>query len=538
MNVVMTRENGFPWRLFAFFFVVYICTSSCALRSSDAEIVYRAAEAFSRHGTWAVSQGCRWEGFGLATGSDGKLYSIFSPLPSLALVPGVWMADRLFPDPALPASDPSTRSTGGAMLPWWQRPDDSRWRPARSLWLEDGASREAHWRRMLIGPMQAAVGAGIVGFFRQISLVLTGVPAAATASALLLGLGTLLWPYSGTCFSEPLALLLVLLSVRVWLFRENGRQGVAACLSGWWLGLSAMAHLTSLLFVPFWGGWILAEAGISDAGEQRPAEPVRSATRQGILAAWLGGLGFPLVGLGLMQFFRYGNPLETGRTVDPEAVRRFAYGVWSFDWTHLYGLLFSAGKGLLPFCPLLVVSLLCWRVWGIGRPALGIAIASAAMFRILFIACRSDWHGGFSLGPRYLLPLVPLLMLGLGMALAKALKERRQTLFAVFMGVGCLAAVQQWYLCIGDIFQYSRALREMYQSTGSPAGDLLAVYDTWDATPLSGLHQTRCVIWALGWWPLGNLLLWATGAVLLLGLFVWASVRAWRSEEPHGGKIT
>ena len=46
---------------------------------------------------------------------------------------------------------------------------------------------------------------------------------------------------------------------------------------------------------------------------------------------------------------------------------------------------------------------------------------AAAIFRYAFIAARSDWHGGFSVGPRYLMMVIPFLLLPLATALFLAL---------------------------------------------------------------------------------------------------------------------
>jgi len=94
----------------------------------------------------------------------------------------------------------------------------------------------------------------------------------------------------------------------------------------------------------------------------------------------------------------------------------FFYGPYSSEgfttslFIGLHGLLLSTGKGLLFFSPaaFLGLCLLIWlssqgdRLWGV--------CLSAIIPVFLMVACWWTWHGGWSWGPRLLLPLMPLLV--------------------------------------------------------------------------------------------------------------------------------
>jgi hypothetical protein len=59
--------------------LVFSLFSYWGIRSPDGEVVFRTTQALATEGTFAVSQGLTWEGFGLSEGRDGRLYSLFGP---------------------------------------------------------------------------------------------------------------------------------------------------------------------------------------------------------------------------------------------------------------------------------------------------------------------------------------------------------------------------------------------------------------------------------------------------------------------------
>ena len=80
----------------------------------------------------------------------------------------------------------------------------------------------------------------------------------------------------------------------------------------------------------------------------------------------------------------------------------------------LYGLLISPGKGLLFYTPIAWVGLIglisMWRRWRAEAVLFGLIIVA----EIGFFAVYEFWTGGWNWGPRYILPIVPLLILAAG----------------------------------------------------------------------------------------------------------------------------
>ena len=220
--------------------------------------------------------------------------------------------------------------------------------------------------------------------------------------ALLLGFGTLLWPYAKYLFREPLCALLLLLAAYCALGAGTSRR--ALLLAGFFGGLSLTARtlngiaLPALLVVAVlppgfgWGRWARLWRGV--------------AVRVGLFLA-AAAVG-PLI-LGVFNLVRFGNPL---------------YSIYSVE-THfsqplpltLYGLLLSPSKGIFVYMPILLAAAASTvRFWRTQRRAALLA-AGVTLPYFLVLARYFHWYGGFAWGPRLLVAIVPFLLLPLAAGL-------------------------------------------------------------------------------------------------------------------------
>jgi len=159
------------------------------------------------------------------------------------------------------------------------------------------------------------------------------------------------------------------------------------------------------------GGWALLIREGSGVGLPALAlylwlrEP-RRPRRKRMLGAWGLGAALPIAAAAGYNFFRFGNPLQTGYFMEMKAA--FPPGIG------LYGLLTSSGKGLIFYAPpVLAVLVGWWMFWKAHRPealAIGLHVLGYWMLYGIWWA----WHGGWAWGPRFLVPVLPLLLLGLG----------------------------------------------------------------------------------------------------------------------------
>lgn len=214
---------------------------------------------------------------------------------------------------------------------------------------------------------------------------------AATAStiALLTGLGTPLFAYSTMLFAHvPAALLLLLAFVLLdgTFSRRPVLAGAAAGAATVVNYLSAPVVVLLLLFT----------------GRRRDA-----------LLFIAGGAPFALL-LAAYQFAAFGSPFRTSiETMNPAFIEKgAALGIFHLpQWDALWGITFSPYRGLFFISPLMLLA-----VFGLSllRPRRdGLLIGAVAFLLVVLNASFNGWHGGYAVGPRYLLAAVPLLAVGL-----------------------------------------------------------------------------------------------------------------------------
>jgi 4-amino-4-deoxy-L-arabinose transferase-like glycosyltransferase len=211
--------------------------------------------------------------------------------------------------------------------------------------------------------------------------------------ALIYGLGTSVWPYSGVFFSEPLLGLCLLTAFYAALrYRLEGHPRWLL-VAGAALGYSVLVKVSAVVLLPLFFGY-LAMAWKAKAHEKL-WDPVL--------------LSVPMAAAACLvlwhNYLRFGNPLDNG------------YAGESFSTpllVGLYGLLFSSGKSVFVYSPPLVLA-----PWGLGKllrkvgPEALLAIA-LAIVTLLYYSGWWAWYGGWCWGPRFLVPAVPFAVLGLG----------------------------------------------------------------------------------------------------------------------------
>ena len=233
-------------------------------------------------------------------------------------------------------------------------------------------------------------------------------------------------------------------------------------------------------------------------------------------------LAISLLFLGMLNYVRFGGVFVTGR---PDADF-----VFLAPWRGLWGLLLSPGRGLLVFSPVCLAGFVGFYLLIRQRPIFGSTLLIAVVCRIFFFAGFHDWHGGFGLGPRYLVPVLPILLLPLGLIIHRAiLSGSRRNLVAVLLIAGCCIS-QQIYYGVGEVFEFQHRLRWSSMQKGVNVFDGDALYLDLDLSPNSPayLFEGRSGPWLmriLGWspvqgWLIGNALLWSLLAISLMRFFV------------------
>jgi hypothetical protein len=373
------NEGRITVRLCVFFFALYALTSSGnPFRVPDEFEVYFQAEHLLDAGdlsvpqTLAVTQGGQPIFFGLF-GRDGRPYAPYGPGVAFLILP-FHIAGRAVASMAGVPRNPLPRGIV------WEL-------------LVGGITTWA---------MAAAAALAVAGAFRA-SRGLGASVARALALAVTLGGATILWPSATTLYSEAaLAACFVwaaafLIDARVHP-RPFGRVATAAVL----LMVAGITKPTALVVAP---GFILAVL------VSRDVKPRSRAIVAGCLAVAIAVAASVHLAWNIARF---GRPLEFGynlagmipkppmRTFIPEQV----------PWG-LFVQLLTPGKSLFAWAPLTLLSVLTLRTAWIHERGVVAGLIASSGAALVFYAAFFLPEGGYSHGPRHLVPLVPLFVLPL-----------------------------------------------------------------------------------------------------------------------------
>ncbi len=106
--------------------------------------------------------------------------------------------------------------------------------------------------------------------------------------------------------------------------------------------------------------------------------------------------------------------------------------------TGLFGLLFSPGVGLFIFSPILITVFFSFPDFFRKNKSDCFLLLSFFILTLLYHANLQHWHGLVAWGPRYLLTLVPFLLITLGASLEQRNKKFMFLIILIFSGFGVL----------------------------------------------------------------------------------------------------
>jgi hypothetical protein len=222
------------------------------------------------------------------------------------------------------------------------------------------------------------VGGGLAAALLSLGRRLGAPPAAAALVAAGTVLGTYVLPYGRDFFTEPLVALGLVVAVERALAGRDAQAGTA-------LALAVLARPQSAAFAPLLLTFLAARSG-----------GVRAAARA---SAPLAIAAAVTVAYNLLRF---ADPLEFGYRppVDPGFTTPLAEGT--------AGLLFSPEKSVVLFAPAIVlVPFAAVALWRVQRAVVALVLAVFAATWVLAATWHS-WQGGWSWGPRLVIPGVVL----------------------------------------------------------------------------------------------------------------------------------
>ena len=250
--------------------------------------------------------------------------------------------------------------------------------------------------------------------------------------SLIFGISSFAWPYATSLFPQPLQALTILAAV-FFIFKtttDKDEGMVNAGLAGLFLGLSVLAHPSSIIMVPA----ILIYGILINKHKMKNI------------------LFFVIILFLIFIFIASMNYLRFGSITD------FGYGIYSSlelhgGWKGLVGLLVSPGVGILFFFPVaILIPFALKNLYSKNKRLaflfLYMIIITWVYYGTLSYSEPSAWSGAGGWGPRYLIAILPIISVALGSVL-----ELKNIFFKisiiVFAAIGFvvnLLGILVWYM--------------------------------------------------------------------------------------------
>ncbi|WP_448594858.1 ArnT family glycosyltransferase [Thermoflexus hugenholtzii] len=405
------RDVGIATGIYLLAFSVYFLTYAGYPISDDERAMFASASSFQRIGTFTIHPLYHLDvkpgsaNVGMFT-TSGEMVPNYEPGQIVAIVPWLWLSDRL--------------GTG-------------RFQTA-----------------MLLNPM---VIAGSAALLYLIVRSLPFPPGVAILTALFYAFGTAMWPYSQRLFREPPTGAWLLLAFGApFLFRNHPDRGFF--LMGLALGGAVATKQSALIALPglFWLSFSLLRG-----------HSIRDMVRRYLIAL----LGFGLITIPAHIYYRMtlsSIPAFSRNVVEYARSPELAL---SDPWhivRRALALTISPGKGLLFYSPALALAGI--GAWGFLRTHrdLALGIFGFAALHTLGYSRQIIWWGGLNWGPRYMIPLLPVMMLAAAPGIAVILRWPPRRARATLLFLALIALFPQLAGTLVDIRLFEGELdRALYQ---------------------------------------------------------------------------
>lgn len=231
--------------------------------------------------------------------------------------------------------------------------------------------------------------------------------------AVFFGLGTMAWYYADSTFSEGLLTFELLGAVYFMLKAYEAKRRSDMAISALFVGMLILTKIATLIVLPILFIYILY-VGIKDKNKE-------------LLITFFAIVAFFLGLLAWLNFIRFGNILETGygRELSVKMSQKPLI-------LAIYRYILSPHKGLFVYNPLLIASLFALHQY--YKKQRNLFYITLGMFTIYLIAFSvSSFRLFVSWGPRYLIILIPYLVLPIGYLLEKKKNMTRVLIALLFL---------------------------------------------------------------------------------------------------------
>lgn len=222
--------------------------------------------------------------------------------------------------------------------------------------------------------LQALIAGAAIAFVGGLAIRLGCDRSSARLAALSFGFGTIALGYARTFFSEPLLALVTVAS----LFFAMGSTKSSVKLSAVLSGLAVLVKPTGIVIGP-----IVALYLALKRRTPRAAIPTLIGSSAGLLLYCA------------YNYYRFGNVLAFGQP--------FTFSLSAIP-VGMAGMIASPGWGLLWFCPPVLLVVPGVRSALRRCPVESVTLVAVFLAYLLIYSLWASWHGGWSWGPRFLLP--------------------------------------------------------------------------------------------------------------------------------------
>ena len=398
----MSRKRRFS--VFLFFAALYVATTSGHIYTIDSFLNYEVAKSMGTRGELAIPRLMM-----AVEGSGGRYYSKLGVGQSLVDLPLFWTGaavERVFPNARI-----YDVYAGAVNVPHETRIISAE--PQDLIKVSDTDGARVFFTALTNALLSALVCLLFWELLRNFGLSRKG----AFWATILLGFGTPFWIYARDGFAEPLFAACLLGTFLI--LSDRGKSGRRAWLVAAGL-VSAMGILARVSFLP-----IAAIAGLYLLFTSKDA-PLGSRRLLWYALGCLPGV----VALGMLDLWRFGGVTLTGYHT------AFDKGFSTPLLKGLFWNLASPYRSIFIYAPAVV--LFAFTIRGFMKRHRREALLAIAIVAYVFVFYSKwwAWHGGWCWGPRFLLPVIPLLLLP---GLVAARTRRSLIVAAVVLGVAGFA---------------------------------------------------------------------------------------------------
>jgi len=353
--------------------------------------------------------------------------------------------------------------------------------------------------------VNAFITALLLAFFYRFSRLLKYPRRSAFYSTVTLGLCTMILPYTKYFYISPIAGLLLFLSwMDLFKWSRKGKTGHLVR-SGVWFGLLLLTRVDNITLVPI-ALLAISRKMFTDslAGEKWHSTLISKKAiirYAAFLVPVIGGMGAHL----FIEYLKYrGQP--SGYVGEAFSTNLF-HGV--------FGNLFSAGRSIFLYSPPLVFAFIFFPRFSQRHFFAGFLVAGAVLMKLFLFGKWWGWNGGMCIGPRFLLPVVPLFCLALNEGF-----YRWKRLAGWIKGIGWISFLSGLYVQILTVLVRPGLLSENFHvMAGGDENQMVYIPNIAGIFPASGIIRMGIIDnWMASWRHF--LPIWSGIAVLALAVLI------------------